>query len=457
MRALLLLFAAWAATAQPRVVIVDIDGIRRDTFETAYVGGKLPNFERLLGGVGDGKGFGTAVWFENATSVFPTVTMAGQASIFTGTTPAQHGVPGNVWFDRTRGRMIGYMTATGVPCVFGVLPIGAGDCAGGLGNRHLQVPTLYERAAAAGKTSLVVFSQYWRGATHVVLPSVAELALLSQESTANCQKFDALMTARAIGGIQQYGLPDILTVYYSGSDIVAHQQGTAAEADYLAGTIDLLLGKLLDTYAAADQDWRTHTQFIITSDHGRTDAVGSAADQSIEAQVRKSVESTGLSATQYALAGDGGLVQVYLHSRAAASRWVDAANPADIVAVAKALSRNVALEPVLDSVVMRTHGAGTGYFTPEGVPAREDRASLLRGMDSARSGDLLLLLKPGHYFGNKESDGAQHGSIHAADRAVPIVIALGGGNAGRSPVQMSIADIARVIAFYLGFSMDGGG
>ena len=110
-----------SATAQPRVVLVDVDGIRRDTFEAAYLSGKLPNLESILGEVREGKGFGSSLWFENATAVFPAITMAGQASLATGVAPSRHGIPGNQWFERNTNRVIDYFSSTGVPCVYGVL------------------------------------------------------------------------------------------------------------------------------------------------------------------------------------------------------------------------------------------------------------------------------------------------------------------------------------------------
>jgi hypothetical protein len=96
--------------AERRAVLIDIDGVRGDTFEQTYRDGRLPNFQRILG---------SAMWFDNAASVFPTVTMAGQASLFTGVPPATHGVIGNQWFDRAAGRMVDYLTVTGVACVYG--------------------------------------------------------------------------------------------------------------------------------------------------------------------------------------------------------------------------------------------------------------------------------------------------------------------------------------------------
>ena len=82
--AFLLVSATLSAQPARRAVIVDVDGIRRDTFERVYRDGRLPNFQRI---------FARALWFDKASSVLPTVTMAAQASIFTGTQPARHGVP----------------------------------------------------------------------------------------------------------------------------------------------------------------------------------------------------------------------------------------------------------------------------------------------------------------------------------------------------------------------------
>ena len=146
-------------------VLVDIDGIRRDTFEAAYLSRKMPNLAEVLGQVENGKGFGNAVVFEKATAAFPAITMASQASLATGAPPALHGIPGNAWFDRKTNRVMDYFSSTGISCVYGIVLVGI-ECSGGMANKNLRVPTLYEAATAAGKTSTVVFSQYWKGATH---------------------------------------------------------------------------------------------------------------------------------------------------------------------------------------------------------------------------------------------------------------------------------------------------
>jgi hypothetical protein len=451
---LLLATLAPVVLGQARVVLVDIDGVNREAFERVYLTGKLPSFSRILGEVHDGKGFSTAVWFEKATSVFPSVTMPGQASIFTGALPARHGIPGNQWFDRNTGRVINYLSTTGLPCVWGFLPFGVGDCSGGLAHHHLQMPTLYEAATAAGKTSIVVFNEFWKGATHVIVPSIAEAGLMIQGGTLNCARFDVLMMNHTIEALRQYGLPDILTVYFDGADNIGHLNGTAGQATYFELGIDPLMGRLLDTLARMDPEWRDHTQFIITSDHGRTDAPAAAADKAIGDEMRQALHGAGFTAEQYRIVDNGGVVHLYLRSRAAGARWTDPPRTEDIAAAARPLARNTALAAVVEYLVLRNHGPGAGYMAYDAThPVPEETAALLRGMDTARTGDLLLVLKSGHYFGNTQPGGAQHGSIYPPDLAVPIVVALGGVNPGRSPLPISTADIARIVATYLGFPM----
>jgi len=91
----LILFASTAGASR-RVILIDIDGLRREAFYFAVNHGVLPNFERILGG----RNFEKAIRFDKATTVLPSVTLTAQASIFTGAYPAKHGIAGNQWFNR---------------------------------------------------------------------------------------------------------------------------------------------------------------------------------------------------------------------------------------------------------------------------------------------------------------------------------------------------------------------
>ena len=73
--------------------------------------------------------------------------------------------------------------------------------------------------------------------------------------------------------------------------------------------------------------------------------------------------------------------------------------------------------------------------------------------DSPRSGDLTIILRPDHYFGNT-GVGSHHGSIYADDLSVPLLMAMPGAPAGHVSKSVSNTQVARTIADYIGFAMD---
>ena len=401
----ILLFSA-ALSAQParRAVIIDVDGIRRDTFQQAYQSGSLPNFQRV---------FARALWFDNASSVLPTVTMAAQASIFTGTPPARHGVPGNQWFDRSAGRLIDYMTAGGLICVYGLTVLGGAGCAGGLGNGYLLAPTIYEAAAQAGLTSAVYFSQYWKGAARAAPPTISEMVGFLAGSPIDWTAFDSEMAGRAIADLKAHGLPSLLTLYFAGTDGIGHKDGIAGQIPYLSGTVDPLLGHILDAIESLDPAWRERTMFVLVSDHGRTDLAPYPEDLFLMTDLQAALPA---GAT---VAEDGGMAYIYL----------DQPDLVDLPKLAAALVEDARLSSAVAAVRVRGEG------------------------DSSRDGDLILTLKPGHYFGNT-GVGSNHGSIYSGDLNVPLLVTMPGGAAGHAAEPVSITQVAGTIAGYLGFTMD---
>jgi len=413
-----LLTALWLplCLAERRAVIIDLDGVRRDTFEQTYLDGRLPNFQCILG---------SAVWFDNAVSVLPTVTMAGQASLFTGVLPATHGIMGNEWFDRAAGRAVDYLTVTGVSCVYGFTLLAGSECRGGLANRHLLFPTLYEAATAAGLRSTVVFNQYWKGATHVVLPGVTDVLAFVENSSIDYEAFDRRMTDRALEALQEHGLPAILTVYFAGADGIGHALGIAAQPRYLERVIDYHLGRLLDALAVLDPTWRANTLFVVTADHGRTDATVNPEDLTLAADLGAALGRAGYDSDHAHIAANGGMAYIYLKAGA----WSELPSTQALETVARQLSQDPLLARAVESVHVR----------------RDD--------DSPRSGDLILWLKPGHYFGNL-GVGSHHGSIHETDLAVPLILALGGLPSSRRAERVRTTQIVRTIAGFLGFPVE---
>ena len=399
-QALLTLLWAGTALAQPvrRAVLIDLDGVRRDTFEQAWRDGGVPNLARI---------FADALWFDEARTVFPPVTMPAQASIATGAPPGRHGIPGNQWYDRAESRLYDYMTAAGISCTYGFSILGGDACIGGLGNRHLQVPTLYEAASARGFASVVAYSEYWKGASRPAAPTPAEAQTFLPGGPLNFRAFDTQMTGRVLAEFQKHGLPPILTVYFTGADTVAHAAGIAAQHAYFTAVIDPLVGRILDAIAERDPEWRAHTMFVLTSDHGRTDAV----DHPEDAGLRRALEAALPPGAH--LAQNGGSAYIYL----------DQPDP-DL--------------PVL----LETRFASTVASVRPRAPG-----------DPARAGDLLVTLRASHYFGST-GRGSQHGAPTAADLDVPLLVASPGIAGGHVSGAVSVTQIARTIADFVGFPMD---
>ena len=395
-----LALGAWAAAAQParRALLIDVDGMRRDTFEQVFAAGRLPNLAHI---------FESAVWFEHASTVTPSVTMPAQASIATGTTPAQHGVVGNQWYDREHGRLYDYMNAAGLSCVYGFSVLGGAECLGGLGNRHLLVKTMYEAAAERGLDSVVAYNQYWKGASRPAAPTSDEARAFLPGNKLDFRRFDTQMAGRAVAELQAHGLPAILTLYFTGADTIAHASGIAAQADYLAEVIDPLVERVLGVIAGLDPDWRAHTLFVLTSDHGRTDVVEHAEDLTLLADLQAALPPGAH------VAQSGGMAFLYLEQPD------------------ESLSRRLEEKFPLAVASVRPRAAA----------------------ESPRAGDLIVTLRPGHYFGNT-GKGSHHGAPTQNDLNVPLVVAMPGAGSARMEDAVSVTQVARTIADYLGFPLE---
>src|SRR5687768_7355706 len=82
----------------PSALIVALDGVDRDLLYEMLRGGELPGLARLLGG----DSLRHAHLDRTVLASMPTMTFASWATIFTGVSPAEHGVTGNEYFDRDR-------------------------------------------------------------------------------------------------------------------------------------------------------------------------------------------------------------------------------------------------------------------------------------------------------------------------------------------------------------------
>jgi hypothetical protein len=440
-----------------RVVIIDVDGLRADVYHQALEEGGLEHFARLVGPPDQPTAHHVPV-----LSVAPSITFAAQASIVTGAHPARHGVPGNECFDRL-GRI-----SDGVPRHFG-FDIGdtlAVDDAvavfsDGLADRLLNpdTPTIYESAAARGKSSLVAYHMYARGAQTVIRPDlvkIARFAKLTGRLGLEAGRYDAGMLDRLLGALRRAdSKPDLIMVYFMGLDHHSHLHGPDTQASYLREVVDPQVGRLLDELAALNLF--EGTLFVILSDHGQLATPGDDA-RTIRLGFPFGLDlhaRPGEDPNVDAVVGlNGGLAQVYLRHRhgewSAVPRFEQ-----DVLPVAQAFHEmnetgkyRQELQGTLELILIRdAAGAGSwevgyqaylgdGQTQPLADWLRDhpgypyaDAANRLKWAASSMSGDLILAARAeeGYYFGKPGLKGV-HGSLHRGDSAAVLTFALPSGS-----------------------------
>ena len=230
-----------------RLVVIDIDGLRRDVFRTALETGGIPSAERILGGRE-----GSTACYVDGLSTAPSITFAAQASIFTGQHPGAHGIAGNESFDRL-GRI-----SDGHPRHFGFdvgYTLAVDDAvrvfSDGLASRLLSsdTPTLYEMIAAHDMTSTVVHHMVARGADVWIPPRILDIARFTKgkgKLGLEAGAYDRDMLDRLIEHLDAGSRPTVLTAYYMGLDHHSHVHGPTSQLAYLQDVIDPQIGRLLD-------------------------------------------------------------------------------------------------------------------------------------------------------------------------------------------------------------------
>lgn len=450
-----------------RIVILDIDGLRRDVYENALAAAEIPNLLRIVGGPDSEKSHHVP-----ALSVAPSITFAAQASIYTGRFPREHRVVGNELFDR-------HASASYRPRHYG---FDVGDTLAvddavnvfknGLANHYLSptTPTLYETFAAQGKRSMVAYNMYSRGAEVWITPNLVDIARFTKGKGLlglEAGQYDARMLDDLSKTLKKSDFtPDLLTVYMMGLDHHSHLHGPDSQPEYLREVIDSQVGRLLDLLA--EREMLDGTLFVILSDHGQIAVIDDERHAlhlgfPFENELEHVFAALGLDVHDYPgedpdcdalITLNGGLAHVYLQNRqrdhwSAPPRFTE-----DVLPVAQAFAEMSAtgryeesLRGALELIMVRNveaEGWETEYVAyvgdgqtqplPDYLAAHPelpytDPVNRLRNLSGQWSGDILLAAngREGFCFGGPLK--GVHGSLYRGDSEAVLTFAYPGGDA----------------------------
>jgi hypothetical protein len=367
-----------------KILLIVIDAATPHVVCPAVRTGQFPVLQQLVD---------AGTMHERSVSIFPSITPAATTSIITGCYPAEHGIAGASWFDRTRGEVAYYGDDFWV-----IAREGFGDFIRDfllrLNGDRLIAPTLFEMVERSGRQAACLNYLVFRGNVphHVRIPGL--LAALPgvplsetvegpsilylgdfvgtpssrgrrlEEKGGILHRFgmdDASTGAMLIDLFEQGGLPDFTVAYFADNDYRSHEVGPYRALDVLA-RIDEVLSEAF-AVAGGMQRVLDETCIVITSDHGHCDVLRDPTRAVIRLD---SVLSNYRQAKLGGAWGPRDEIMICPNMRAA-QIYVRKPSP-DIVA---RLGQDLLAHPLVDQVIGRTGlavGGSDGYsvFTSRG-------------------------------------------------------------------------------------------
>jgi hypothetical protein len=483
------------APTTPPLLFLAFDGVSRDLLYDMLRGGELPNLAALLGG----DDLAHAHLDETVLSTLPSSTMAAWATMLSGLTPAEHGVTGNEYFARE---------TMSFECPAPVTFEDAGPTfeiyTDDYLNKLIDGPTVYEKMKALNGDSLIWVAMHsiFRGADRLLMARrtivgkafeafvVTQIKKVSEGKTA--RDVFAGLDEEVIDVVvdkledEKQVIPDVITLYLSGTDLYAHvaaEGPDAARRAYLKEVIDPELADLLAVMKKRDMLARRWV--VISADHGHTEVeeknnIGTDGPKQV-------LEKTGFVVRPFerkvdnddtfssVLAFGGAMAYVYLADRTTCDKegecsWVSPPRyQEDVLAVAEAFrqaNETGTLAPDLkgrlDMILVRKGkpvqeidnpfevyvGNGktqsiTEYLErnphPTYVAVEARMKDLAVGIHGDHAGDVLLIATNGNvktseerfYFSHPYK--SWHGSPSRGDSEIPMIVA----NATRSSKQIA--------------------
>lgn len=466
------------------VIHLVLDGARADVLEAMIQKGELPHLKKHF--------FDNGTVFETALTTFPTVSMPGYVSFASGLGAGHSGIFFLEWFDRTREKVVGYLTPKGIRRInvdFLSLPA-------------LLDPAqkeLYPKATLFEKLNphpnAVIYAPFRRGAQTAV-PSSIPVALIwnafiTQDGHAlNARAMKKLkkLFSQKPGKIPRYTLVGL----YS-TDFYGHKAGPASdELRWTMQKFDDDFGRFLAHLKA--RDLFNKTVIIVSSDHGMHDTEK-------RFPIRRFFKQLGLNDKDYVYVGNRGVGSTFVYARGEKG-WHDLPTlrrlrafpskkgPVDLVAALLA-------EEAIDWIATRDGKNGARVFTRNGggwigpgyayrysgkdpfgyanhahlkhllngkphsaedwlrATANTDRPNAVVELgqlfEDPQVGDLLVVTQKG--WGFRKVKSGTHGSLIPEDMHIPLWIAGPGIPAERRDFARGV-DVYPTILHWLGLEND---
>lgn len=417
----------------------------------------------------------------NYLNYMPSVTACGHASVYTGSAPAIHGIAGNSFY--TDGKKV-YCCEDHT-----VQTVGSRTGAGQMSPRRMLATTMADQIKIAQdfKSKTVGVSVKDRGA---ILPAghtanaaywLDSKAGVFVSSTYYMDKLPewavkfnaenrttdrdiaskpagndivANMAMAAIDGEQlgQHATTDFLAVSFSSTDYIGHNHGTRApQTEEVYVKLDKLIAGMLQ--ALDSRIGQDNYLLFITADHAAAHSAVMMQEHNVPAgewfdsNVKDSLNSHlgSVFGTGRKLVADIMDYHIYLDSKELAATGKDEAE------VKAEIQRYLERDPQVAMVVDYAN------FSARPIPA-PIRSRIEMGYCRGRSGDMQVVLQPGHYATGRKSmgRGTTHGTWCPYDTHTPLIFFGRGIKAGSTSALTSHADIAATICAMLGVQMPNG-
>lgn len=246
--------------AAPLLVVISVDGLRPDYVTAADAhGAKVPHLRKFLR---------EGTYAQGVTGVIPTVTYPSHTTLMTGVWPAKHGILANQTFDPLQKNHEGWYWYA----------------------EDIRVPTLWDAASAAGRTTASIqwpvtvgakinwnIPELWRAGTSEdakLLRVVSTPGLLAEAKAAIGEYrggIDATPESDEVRGkyaawILENKHPGLLTLHLIALDHIEHEaEPFSPKAIAVLERLDAVIGKVWD---AAEHVAPGHAYVAVVSDHG---------------------------------------------------------------------------------------------------------------------------------------------------------------------------------------------